>query len=98
MAYLPCILLQANIVEEEVNIPSKHHQSIIGPKGTLIKSIVEECGGVMIHFPPGKDNADKVRIRGVKEEVDKAKKQLLDLASQRVSCFLFIFNSVSFTV
>ncbi|XP_071839733.1 vigilin-like [Apostichopus japonicus] len=73
----------ANIVEEEVNIPSKHHQSIIGPKGTLIKSIVEECGGVMIHFPPGKDNADKVRIRGVKEEVDKAKKQLLDLASQR---------------
>ncbi|PIK60789.1 putative vigilin [Apostichopus japonicus] len=74
----------ANIVEEEVNIPSKHHQSIIGPKGTLIKSIVEECGGVMIHFPPGKDNADKVRIRGVKEEVDKAKKQLLDLASQRV--------------
>ncbi|KAJ8022002.1 Vigilin [Holothuria leucospilota] len=73
----------ANIVEEEVTIPAKHHQSIIGPKGTLIKSIVEDCGGVMIHFPTGNANPDKVRIRGVKEEVQRAKKQLLDLASKR---------------
>lgn len=81
------LFYQANIVEEEVHIPSKHHQSIIGPKGTLIKSIVEDCGGVGIHFPMGKDNADKVRIRGVKEEVEKAKKQLLDIANKRVSSY-----------
>ncbi|XP_071500490.1 vigilin-like [Diadema antillarum] len=73
----------ANITEVEVRIPSKHHQSLIGSKGRLIRAIMEECGGVHIHFPNEGSGSDRVTIRGPKEEVDKAKKQLLDLTNER---------------
>ena len=49
---------------------------------------MQECGGVIIRFPPEKSASDKVIIRGPKEDVDKAKKQLLELASDRVSSII----------
>nr|XP_054769281.1 vigilin-like [Lytechinus pictus] len=73
----------ANITEAEVRIPTKHHQSMIGSKGRLIRAIMEECGGAHIHFPKEGSGSDRVTIRGPKEEVDKAKKQLMDLTNER---------------
>ncbi|CAL9695903.1 unnamed protein product [Knipowitschia caucasica] len=73
----------ANISEIEVSIPSKLHISLIGSKGRLVRSIMEECGGVHIHFPTEGSGIDKVTIRGPVEEVEKAKQQLLALAEEK---------------
>jgi len=72
-----------NVKEDVILIPSRFHNSIIGAKGKLIRSIMEDCGGVTISFPPEGSNSDKVTIRGVADDVAKAKKQLTDLASER---------------
>ena len=69
----------------EVRIPSKHHQSLIGSKGRLIRAIMDECGGVHIHFPNEGSGSDRVTIRGPKDEVERAKKQLVDLTNEKVS-------------
>jgi len=73
----------ANVSEITIEIPHKLHNSIIGAKGHLIRSIMEECGGVNIRFPPEGTNNDKVLIRGPKDDVENAKKQLLDLSQER---------------
>ncbi|XP_036970727.1 high density lipoprotein binding protein a isoform X2 [Acanthopagrus latus] len=73
----------ANISEIEVSIPSKLHNSLIGSKGRFVRSIMEECGSVHIHFPTEGSGIDKVTIRGPVEEVEKAKQQLLALAEEK---------------
>lgn len=73
----------ANIAEVEVSIPSKFHNSLIGAKGRFIRSIMEEYSGVHIHFPTEGSGNDTVTIRGPAEEVDKAKKQLMQLAEEK---------------
>ncbi|CAH2246748.1 vigilin [Pelobates cultripes] len=73
----------ANISELEVSIPSKLHNSLIGAKGRFIRSIMEECGGVHIHFPSEGSGSDTVTIRGPAQDVDRAKKQLLQLAEEK---------------
>ena len=42
---------------------------------------MDECGDVHIHFPAEGASSDIVTIRGVKEDVEKAKEQLLEMAS-----------------
>lgn len=73
----------SDIITEEVQIPPKYYNSIIGTGGKLISSISEECGGVHIKFPPSESKSDKVSIRGPIEDVEKAKAQLLELANER---------------
>ncbi|KAG9494350.1 hypothetical protein GDO78_001941 [Eleutherodactylus coqui] len=73
----------ANITEMEVSIPSKLHNSLIGAKGRFIRSIMEECGGVHIHFPSEGSGSDTVTIRGPAQDVERAKKQLLQLAEEK---------------
>ena len=68
-----------------VEIPQKWHTSMIGAKGHLIREISEECGGVVIRFPNENMQSDKVYLRGPKEEVEKAKKRLREVASDKVS-------------
>ncbi|KAJ8375213.1 hypothetical protein SKAU_G00057930 [Synaphobranchus kaupii] len=73
----------ANITEMEVSIPSKLHNSLIGSKGRFVRSIMEECGGVHIHFPSEGSGIDTVTIRGPAEDVEKARRQLLSLAEEK---------------
>lgn len=49
---------------------------------------MEECGGVHIHFPTEGSGSDTVTIRGPAQDVEKAKKQLLHLAEEKVSLAL----------
>jgi len=72
-----------SVISEDVDIPSKYHQSFIGAGGKLIQSIMEECGGVQIKFPPSDSGLSKVTIRGPKEEVEKAKKTLVDMSNEK---------------
>ncbi|KAB5555835.1 hypothetical protein PHYPO_G00038720 [Pangasianodon hypophthalmus] len=73
----------ANLKETEVSIPAKLHNSLIGSKGCLVRSVMEECGGVHIHFPAEGSGVDRVTIRGPAGEVERAKKQLLQLAEEK---------------
>lgn len=73
----------ADVVTEEIVIPPKYYNSIIGAGGKLISSVMEDCGGVSIKFPNAESKSDKVTIRGPKEDVEKAKVQLLDLSTER---------------
>ena len=73
----------ANVVSVDVSIPAKIHNTMIGAGGKLIQSISDDCGGVAIKFPPSDSNSDKVTIRGPKEDVEKAKKMMLEMSSER---------------
>ncbi|ESO99461.1 hypothetical protein LOTGIDRAFT_231082 [Lottia gigantea] len=73
----------ANIKEITVEIPSNLHNAIIGAKGRLIRAIMEECGGVIIRFPPEGSSSNKVTIRGPKDDVENARKQLLAMADEK---------------
>lgn len=73
----------ANIVTEEIQINPKYYNSLIGAGGKLINSIMEECGGVSIKFPTPESKSDKVTIRGPKDDVEKAKLQLLELSNEK---------------
>jgi len=55
-------LYQVSIISEELQIPAKYHQSFIGAGGKLIRSIMEDCGGVQIKFPPSDSGSDKVTV------------------------------------
>uniref|UniRef100_A0AAQ5XIF4 Vigilin n=1 Tax=Amphiprion ocellaris TaxID=80972 RepID=A0AAQ5XIF4_AMPOC len=82
------LAIQRELVRQQrhqiVTIPAKLHNSLIGSKGCLVRSIMEDCGGVHIHFPSEGSGSDKVTIRGPVGEVEKAKKQLLQLAEEKV--------------
>ncbi|XP_040577947.2 vigilin isoform X3 [Lepeophtheirus salmonis] len=85
-AYQLLLKLQSeieNIIVSEVAIPPKIHNTVIGAGGKLIQSIMDDCGGVSVVFPPFDSGSDKVVIRGPKEDVEKAKKMLLDLSSEK---------------
>ncbi|GFR28209.1 vigilin [Trichonephila clavata] len=72
-----------NVITQEIMIPAKHHNAIIGTKGRLIRAITEECGGVTIKFPTGGTGSDKVSIRGPKDDVMKAKKRLIEISNEK---------------
>ena len=74
---------QANIVTDTIDIDPKFHNAIIGSKGKVLKDIVQQCGGVAVNFPKEKGSS-KVSIRGDREDVEKAKKNLLELANEKV--------------
>lgn len=79
------IIFQGNIKEISIDIPQRIHSLLIGAKRRVIRSISEECGGVMIRFPPEGVKSDKVTIRGPSGDVENAKQQLLELANEKVS-------------
>lgn len=54
-------------------IPAQLHNLFIGSKGHFIHSIMENCGGLHIHFPVEGFGGDTVIIRGPKSNVKKAK-------------------------
>lgn len=75
---------QASVVDDTVSIPHRLHNAIIGPKGKLVRSVMDECGGVKIVFPPTDSSKDVVKLHGPKEDVEKAKTLLLELADEQV--------------
>ena len=50
-----------------------------------MQSVMTECGGVRIQFPPAGDSKkDDVKLHGPKDDVEKAKKMLLELKEEQV--------------
>jgi ribosomal protein S3 len=73
----------ANVVSVEIQVPANIHNTMIGSGGKLIQSVMDDCGGVSIKFPPPDSKSDKVTIRGPKDDVEKAKKMLMEMASEK---------------
>ncbi|EDV24343.1 uncharacterized protein TRIADDRAFT_26766 [Trichoplax adhaerens] len=73
----------ANVEEITVSIPQKYHNRLIGSKGKLIRSISNDCGGVIIKIPDGKTTSDKIVIRGPKDDIKNAKAMLLEIANEQ---------------
>ncbi|XP_021963131.1 vigilin isoform X2 [Folsomia candida] len=73
----------ADVVEIDVMIPSKFHNSLIGVGGKVIQSISDDCGGVHIKFPDSKTKSDRVQVMGPKDMVEKAKNILVDLSKDK---------------
>jgi polyribonucleotide nucleotidyltransferase len=72
-----------DVVNVDIMVPAKIHNYIIGAKGRQIKQIMDECGGVLIRFPPEGSGSDKVSIRGPKDCVQKAKQQLIAISNEQ---------------
>ena len=74
------------VEEDFVEIAHALHTALIGRGGAIIKQIREECGGVIINFPPenstGKES-DRITLKGPREEIEKAKKELNKLAREK---------------
>jgi len=60
------------------------HASLQSGKGALIRAVRDECGGVLIRFPSATSSSDKVLLKGPEDDVEKAKKLLMDLANDTV--------------
>lgn len=71
-----------NVVQVDMIIPAKFHNSIIGARGRQIRQIMDDCGGVQIKFPQEGSGSDKVSIRGPRDCVTKAKQALFELSSE----------------
>jgi hypothetical protein len=80
----PIRIFQGQITETTIEIPHSQHATLQGPKGQILRAVRDECGGILIRFPAANVQSDKVLLRGPPEDVEKAKKLLLDLASDRV--------------
>ena len=65
-------------------IPHRLHNAIIGPKGKLVRMVMDECGGVRITFPPTDAKADDIKLHGPKDDVEKASRMLQELADEQV--------------
>lgn len=75
----------ADVVSVDIEIPHKIHNTMIGSGGKLIQSVMDDCGGVSIKFPPSdaKVDKDKVTIRGPKDDVEKARQTLLEMSQDK---------------
>jgi len=82
---LSCVTCQGRVTEQTVDIPHALHASLQSAKGALIRAVRDECGGVLIRFPSSTSASDKVLLKGPADDVELAKKLLLDLANDTVS-------------
>jgi len=72
------------VEEDFVEIAHSLHTALIGRGGAIIKQIRKDCGGVIINFPESSNSTiDKIILRGPREEIEKAKKELVKLAKEK---------------
>jgi hypothetical protein len=71
------------IEEDFVEIPHSLHNALIGRGGAIIKQVRKDCGNLIISFPPENKPSDKIVLRGPREDIDKAKEELLRLYKHR---------------
>lgn len=73
----------------EIEIEQRFHKHIIGKGGSNITKIKNETG-VAIRIPSDSENSNTIRIEGEPKGVQKAKKELLEMASRMV-CLIYSF-------
>ncbi|KPM05623.1 Vigilin-like protein [Sarcoptes scabiei] len=71
----------SDMSQVDIMIPSRIHNYMLGTKGSNIRAVMQECGDVIITFPPEGSGSDRVGIRGTKDSVQKAKQLLLKMSN-----------------
>ena len=71
-------------MDSTLSIPRQLHNAVIGPKGKLVRMVMDECGGVRITFPQAESKSDDIKLHGPKEDVEKACRMLQELADEQV--------------
>ena len=71
------------IEEDFIDVPSQFHTALIGKGGAIIKQIRKDCGGVLINFPPENATSDRITLKGPRDEIERAKQELLKMAKQK---------------
>lgn len=73
------------ITTAEFEIPTEYHKFLLGVGSKIVTSITDECGGVIIKFldADAASKTSKVSVKGLTEDVEKAKQQLLKLSTDR---------------
>ncbi|KAB0399211.1 hypothetical protein E2I00_017536 [Balaenoptera physalus] len=82
----------ANISELEISIPSNLHKSFFDSKDGLIGAVMEECGSIHIHFPKNNSGLQRVIIRGPDQNVEMAKKKLLQLVEEQTKSYSVVLH------
>ncbi|XP_050546345.1 vigilin [Daktulosphaira vitifoliae] len=71
-----------NEVEKEISIDQRHHRAIIGVKGEKVRELQDQFN-VQITFPSSVETkSNLVKIRGLKDDVNKAFKSLTKLSKE----------------
>ena len=74
-------LMQALVpIQGEVEIPYEHHSGIIGKSGQNIRKLMDKYQ-VNISVPHSEQKSNVIRITGLQNEVEEAKKGLLEEAA-----------------
>jgi hypothetical protein len=60
----------------DVIVEQKYHAQLIGPKGSNVKSMIEQFGGISFKFPGSGETSDIIVLRGDKKNVEAAEKFL----------------------
>lgn len=71
----------SDMSQVDIIVPSRIHNYMLGTKGRNVRSIQNECGGVIITFPTEGSGSDRVTIRGPKDSVQKAKQKLVEMSN-----------------
>ena len=74
---------EMDFVSKEIKIPAKIHKTMIGARGKLIQSIINDCGEVQIKFPESNSGSDAVILCGPTDDVEKAIKLLREMSKEK---------------
>lgn len=75
---------QENEKSRDIIIEQRFHKQIIGTKGEAIQKLREQFPSVLFTFPDIGKKSDIINLRGDKNEVDKAYKQLMAINKELV--------------
>jgi predicted RNA-binding protein YlqC (UPF0109 family) len=74
------VLQLESTIESEIDIEQSYHKFFMQNNRRILNNIIDECGGLIISFPPQNSNNSKIRIKGPQEFVELAKQRLLQTA------------------
>ena len=84
-----CILVQAKLASERLEIPKDYHPFICGPYNQFIQQLTDKYD-VRINVPPLSMNTDEIVVSGEKDGVEKCKQIIMDIYEDKV-CSLVAF-------
>ena len=90
--------MKANLAVAEIKVDPRFYKIVIGKKGDTIKKLNEEFDNCSIKVPGLEEDSDVIVVRGPKDDVEKLRKQIVQLVEEtrhhevsNISSFFFFF-------
>lgn len=71
-----------SLVQEQLEVDPKHHRHFIVRGAEVLKDIQTQCGNCQISFPKQETGESIVTLKGHKDHVEAAKKQIMDIVAE----------------